>query len=368
MKMPSDLIREEILRNGIISFARFMEIALYCPETGYYETEKDIVGRGGDFITSVSVGPLFGELLAFQFAEWLGGMSSQGESLNLVEAGAHDGKLAADILGWLRSHRPSLFAGLEYCILEPSARRRHWQQETLKQFSNVRWLTGPLPDGNAKLRGILFGNELLDAFPVHRLGWDARAKTWFEWGVKLESEKLAWCRGADLRFTTGLPSGLQHFPPAILDVLPDGYIIEMSPAAETWWRQAAGMMACGKLLAIDYGFSGQELLSPGRLRGTLRAYHRHRVTDDLLAFPGEQDLTAHVNFDAIEAAGWAAGLKTELFCTQPRFLTGILQAAMKEKAFAQWTPSRTRQFQTLTHPEHLGRAFRVLVQNREALA
>jgi SAM-dependent MidA family methyltransferase len=120
----------------------------------------------------------------------------------------------------------------------------------------------------------------------------------------------------------------------------------------------------GKLLTIDYGFAAGELLSPARLRGTLRAYRRHRVSDDLLAGPGEQDLTAHVDFGAVQAAGEAAGLRTELACTQPQFLTRILQKAITENetSFARLDASQVRQFQTLTHPEHLGRAFRVLVQ------
>ena len=101
------------------------------------------------------------------------------------------------------------------------------------------------------------------------------------------------------------------------------------------------------------------------MNGTLRAYHRHRVSDDLLAQPGEQDLTAHVNFSAIQKAGEEAGLKTETFCTQPQYLTRILQKAVADKSFADWDARRARQFQTLTHPEHLGRAFRVLVQSRQ---
>src|SRR5579863_434893 len=107
MKMPATAIREEIQQNGAISFARFMELALYCPETGYYEAKKDRVGRRGDFLTSVSVGSLFGELLAFQFAEWLGaGERGQGAAVSILEAGAHDGRLAGDILGWLEANRP----------------------------------------------------------------------------------------------------------------------------------------------------------------------------------------------------------------------------------------------------------------------
>jgi SAM-dependent MidA family methyltransferase len=161
-----------------------------------------------------------------------------------------------------------------------------------------------------------------------------------------------------------LPSSILHLPSSLLEVLPDNYTIETSPAAEDWWRGAAGILQRGKLLAIDYGFTADEMFSPGRTRGTLRAYHRHRVSDDLLAHPGEQDLTAHVNFTAIQQVGEEAGLATETFCTQPQFLTRILQKAAADESFAGLDAKQVRQFQTLTHPEHLGHAFRVLVQSR----
>ena len=174
MKMPDTLIREEILKNGAISFARFMELALYCPETGYYEEKKDIVGRCGDFITSVSAGSLFGELLAFQFAGWLkelpiaGRTSASHSRLPIVEAGAHDGKLAGDILTWLKTNRPELFEQIEYIVVEPSQTRRLWQEETLAAFSGkIRWVSQLSELGNqqSSFSGIIFSNELLDAFP-----------------------------------------------------------------------------------------------------------------------------------------------------------------------------------------------------------
>ncbi len=365
MKMPTDALSREIARSGVISFARFMELALYCPKTGYYETLKDRVGPAGDFITSVSTGSLFGELLAFQFAAWLE-TEVQGATskVQIIEAGAHDGKLAADILNWLKNFRPELFAGIEYRILEPSPTRQAWQRETVKDFPDVRWFTGfealKLQTQDAKLTGLLFSNELLDAFPVRRLGWDAREKHWFEWGVSRVEDKFVWARLAP----AALPASLHDLPSALLDVLPDGYILEDSPAAENWWRAAAEILAHGRLLTLDYGYTAAEQFSPARLHGTLRAYQRHRVSDDLLAHPGEQDLTAHVNFFALQQAGEAAGLRTEQFCSQPQFLTRVLQQAAADQAFADWNPGRVRQFQTLTHPEHLGRAFRVLVQAR----
>jgi SAM-dependent MidA family methyltransferase len=359
MKMPTDAIREEILQSGTISFARFMALALYCPETGYYETQKDSVGRAGDFITSVSAGKLFGELLAFQFAEWLEELRIANGELRIVEAGAHDGKLAADILNWLQTHRPKLFSKIEYCLIEPSLRRQEWQQDILKSFApRVRWFTSfqSITADNPQFNGIIFSNELLDAFPVRRLGWDAKEKNWFEWGVSLAGEKFVWTKIPNPQ------SAIRN--PQLESVLPDNYTVEISPTAENWWREAAGVLAHGKLLTIDYGFNSDEQFSPSRLKGTLRAYHRHHVSDDLLAHPGEQDLTAHVNFSAIQKAGEEAGLKTENYCTQPQFLTRILQKAVAKKMFVNLDAKQVRQFQTLTHPEHLGRAFRVLVQAR----
>ena len=367
MKMPETAIRAEIQKNGAISFARFMELALYCPETGYYETQKSTVGRHGDFITSVSTGELFGQLLAFQFGEWLENLNQfkiKNEKLKIIEAGAHDGKLAADILRWLRDHRPALFAEIEYCLIEPSATRQQWQRDKLKEFPNVRWVSDfenlKLKTQNSKLHGVLFSNELLDAFPVHRLGWNAHKKNWFEWGVTLEGDRFVWTWLPD----NFQPSTFNLQPSELESVLPDQYTIEICPAAENWWREAAKMLTHGKLLAIDYGFSADEQFSPARTRGTLRAYHQHRVSDDLLANIGEQDLTAHVNFSAIQKVGEAAGLTTETFCTQPQFLTRIFSTAVKQNEFTPFTAKQVRQFQTLTHPEHLGRAFRVLLQAR----
>jgi len=359
MKMPADLIREEIRKSGAISFARFMELALYCPETGYYESKKDIVGRGGDFVTSVSTGSLFGEMLAFQFADWL---KPLGDNVIIAEAGAHDGRLARDILGWLQANSPGIFEKLTYVLVEPSSRRRDWQRETLAGFENqVQWIA-QLSELKKRqfVSGIIFSNELLDAFAVHRYGWSAAKREWFEWGVALNAEQFCWTQ-------IPLKSGASKLCPLELEkVLPDGYVIETCPSAEAWWREAASVLTHGKLVAIDYGHAAGEEFSPARIRGTLRAYYRHQVSDDLLAHPGEQDLTAHVNFAAIQAAGEAAGLRTEQFCTQPQFLTRILQKAVAEQKFTRMDAKQVRQFQTLTHPEHLGRAFRVLVQARGA--
>ena len=360
-----------------------MRLALYCPVYGYYETEEDRIGRRGDYYTSVSVGSLFGELLAFQFAQWLEECLRESESgaVQIVEAGAHDGRLAKDILTWTREHRAGLFQRLEYWIVEPSPIRQEWQQRTLSEFSTqTHWITelGALPrtpHPRLVVPGIIFANELLDAMPVQRLGWDAKTRTWFEWGVTLSDGQFVWTRmeagdksqlgsvrGSGQK--SGQP-GIEELPEALLDVLPDGFTVELCPAREEWWRQAASILEWGKLLTIDFGLEAAEFLAPERKEGTLRAYRQHQLSPNVLAAPGEQDITAHVNFTSIQAAGESAGLKTDCFATQEQFLTAMVAQIWKwEASFGEWGPERARQFQTLTHPEHLGRAFRVLVQSR----
>jgi SAM-dependent MidA family methyltransferase len=190
----------------------------------------------------------------------------------------------------------------------------------------------------------------------------------------LQAGQFAWTRLSAEEIAEEFAELLKDFPQPqppqdreLLQALPDGFSIEVSPAAKQWWREAALALHSGKLVAIDYGLTADELLMPGRKEGTLRAYHRHRPGSDVLARPGEQDVTAHVNFTAIQAAGESVGLSTEGFETQAQFLTRIAARTwQKEASFAEWSPERTRQFQTLTHPEHLGRSFRVLVQSRGA--
>jgi SAM-dependent MidA family methyltransferase len=449
-----EILKEAMARDGVISFARFMELALYCPNFGYYERMEGAPGQKGDFYTSVSVGPLFGELLAAQFADWLKASAESGarsaefsasseehamgrdRSLQILEAGAHDGRLAADILRWLTAHEPELSKQVEYWILEPSAMRRKTQEATLGKFAGrVRWFGSWREVPAEGVRGVIFANELLDAMPVHRLGWDAAKREWFEWGVTMRGddlpnllwslkpispavsspsppvgervgmrgyqppavhgEEFVWARmefaiqgraGAPLPAanvldafglsgsgvsnadnSTSAPGNFALRTPhsELLKVLPDGFTTEICPAATEWWRAAARALKAGKLMTFDYGLAAEQFFTPERREGTLRAYYRHHQSNDLLARPGEQDLTAQVNFTAISAAGESEGLNTETLTCQGQFLVGVVgKNCCDQPAVKEWTPSRVRQFQTLTHPEHLGRAFRVLVQGR----
>ena len=353
------IIEDELARQGAVSFARFMELALYCPNFGYYERTQGSPGRDGDYYTSVSVGPLFGELLAGRFAGWLAAMP--GGQRQILEAGAHDGQLARDILRHLQTHRPGALESLEYWILEPSLNRRHSQEETLKEFTGrVRWFDSWDALPATGVNGIIFSNELLDAMPAHRLGWDAAGGKWFEWGVALEDGRFVWKKLPKLDDGVRAPV----LPEELLAVLPDGFSTEVCPAAVQWWRHAAQVLSGGKLLAFDYGLMAEEFFAPERKHGTLRAYYQHHASRDLLERAGEQDLTASVNFSDIRDAGESAGLTTQTFATQAQFLTDIVKALADDSGFNEWFAPRTRQFQTLTHPEHLGQSFRVLVQSR----
>jgi SAM-dependent MidA family methyltransferase len=327
------MIREEIERAGVISFARFMEMALYHPEHGYYFRGQSHIGKAGDFYTSVSVGSLFGEMLAFWLARELPG------PIQIAEAGANDGSLARDILTANRQQ-------VEYFIIEPSARLQDLQRQTLANFQNVYWVNAieELPP----IKGAIISNELLDAFPAHVFRWNG---AWREMGV---NEEFQWATLATVpEWAKARLLKLRELEPH----LPQNYQLEFAPAAERWWEAAASKLQKGLLLGIDYGDEAHALYA--HIGGTLRAYDDHRVADPLIN-PGEQDLTTSVNFTAIRAAGESAGLVSDPLLSQSNFLSRIA----KDFFGAAPDPKQVRQFQTLTHPEHLGRAFKVLIQRR----
>lgn len=328
-----------------------MEMALYSREHGYYR--KSHIGKGGDFFTSVSVGPLFGQLLGHYLAKRLAHVSG---AIQIVEAGANDGALASDILGWLHTNRPEIAVRLRYVIVEPIAELQERQRVKLVQNagraqSSVEWCSSL--QEVSRVDGAIISNELLDAFPVHVFRWQKAEQRWREFGV-------------NARFQFAPMDALPSFAPEALaplkplePYLPDQFTVEFSPAAEAWWETAAGKLREGLMLAIDYGDESEGLWTPARAQGTLRAFRNHKLAADVLANPGDQDITASVNFSRIRAAGERAGLVSEPLQTQARFLTKIAA-----DFFANPAASDVRQFQTLTHPEHLGRAFKVLVQSR----
>lgn len=356
MNPLAEIIRGEILSTGPIAFARFMELALYHPEFGYYEQSPNTVGKEGDYVTNVSAGSVFGELLAWQFADWI--RQGEGPPVTLVEAGAHNGQLAADVLSSLQRFSPDVWPEAKYWIIEPSNRRQQWQAATLRDFRpKVEWVK--TIEEVAGRDAIIFSNELLDSLPFQRFTWKVAQGCWNELRVGLNNGLFTWQSCAldserDRSFLQNL-----H---ALELVLPDGFLLDISFAAETWWRKAATGLKTGWVLTIDYGKDTGELLRAEGGRGTLRTYSRHQGGSDLLTDPGAHDITGHIHFSALQAAGERFGLRTVFYDSQPRFLTQIAAALWKERGAEIWTVRQRRQFQMLTHPDHLGRAFRVLVQ------
>ena len=335
-------IHAEIAEKGGIPFSRFMERALYEPGLGYYETQRE-VGRSGDFYTSVSVGSLYGELLAFQFADWLAEIDGP---VQLVEAGAHDGRLAKDVLTYLRDWRPELFKRCELILWEPSKTHRQWQGSELAEFvDKVKWVA-ELESFN----GVFYCNELLDACPAERLIWKDDA--WWLSLVESDGQSFGW----GMRPGGKVKLGDQLTPE-------EGAIFTVGDYGV--WQAVCNSLKRGQALVVDYGMTEREFLDPPRENGTLRGYHRHRMVDDVLTNPGEVDITASVNFTRVERIAEAIGLGVVPLTRQSQYLVSLFDKTLQwPKLFPEWTPDRTRQFQTLVHPEHLGDSFKVLECSR----
>ena len=346
------ILRERIARAGPMPFRDFMDAALYHPQHGYYASGRARIGRGGDFFTSVSIGPLFGALLARQFAEmWtlLGGPAE----FAIVEQGAHRGEFARDVLTALKVNAPACFAATRYRIIEPSENLRAVQTETLREFT-VQWF--PTLDALPAFTGVHFSNELLDAFPVHAVVWDGAG--WRETHVRFEDGRFTF---TDLAVMSGpLIAALAQLPP-----VPEGYRTEINLAALEWIDALAAKLTRGFALVIDYGFSRAEYYRPERTAGTLTGYAQHRRVDDLLAAPGETDLTAHVDFTALAGRACDAGLRVAGFTDQHHFIVAL--GALHFPATIPDSPANQRDlraFKTLMHPQMLGRSFQVLAMEK----
>jgi SAM-dependent MidA family methyltransferase len=340
------IIREEVAQRGVISFRRFMELALYHPEHGFYTSGKAQVGRKGDFFTNVSVGPLFGKLLALQFAEMWRHLG-QPANFSVVEQGAHEGYFAADVLSALKSADPDCFSATTYRIVEPSPSLAARQRERLAGWP-VEWVCEltALP----AFTGVHFSNELIDAFPVHLVQWTGN-----EW-----MERCVASDGEEFRFTD-LPITSQPLAAACAGIpqpLPPGYVTEVNLAASAWIANVAARLERGFILAIDYGLPREEFYKPERHEGTLSAYAQHRREKNPLRAPGEIDLTAHVDFSSLMEAGTAAGLRVAGFTDQHHLMVGLGAAYFSDGTPA--NPSELRAFQTLMHPTLMGMAFKAV--------
>lgn len=330
-----------------------MAAALYHPELGYYAREPRQVGRGGDFFTSVSVGPLFGELLAQRFLKEWKTLGSP-ERWRIIECGAHDGTLAADILGEISRLEPAAFSALEYVIPEPLPRLQAAQQETLAAFSGqTRFVSDISGLFSEPLPGVAFGNELLDALPFHVVEW--RDGRWNECRVATNpAGDFIWETSHEIS-APGLDDAL-----AVLgNDFADGYRTEVRTNVRDFLAPLTRCLTSGLLVWPDYGFARPEYYQPDRRKGTLRTFSKHRAAEDPLLDVGEIDITAHVDFTAVAEAAITLGAVPICFKNQGSWLT---ETGREWLLSLEGNPDAglLRQFQTLTHPAHLGRSFHVI--------
>lgn len=342
--------------NGFISFQQFMHTVLYTPHLGYYSGQANKFGRAGDFVTAPEISPLFATTFAHQVAQVLAVTNG-----NLLELGAGTGKLA---LGLLQALSALSQLPAQYAILEVSADLRARQQAYLKAqlpaalFSRVVWLE-TLPTA---WTGVVIGNEVLDAIPVHVLKW--QANQWHEMGVTYAFEDpanpLQWA-------SRPLPSS-SLLSATLLDAIDkqpiaDGYVTEVCPAAVGLIASLAQCLQRGAMFWIDYGFSAREYYHPQRSQGTLICHFQQRSHDEPFIHLGLQDITAHVDFTAIAEAGLAHGLDCAGYTSQAQFLIncGLLThlSAISPNDTAQYLPA-VAAVQKLVSPTEMGELFKVL--------
>ena len=340
------LIADEIrLQGGWISFARYMELALYAPGLGYYSGGAAKLGKDGDFTTAPEITPLFGKTLANLAAKLMAQSAPR-----LMEFGAGTGRLAFDILTELKARGVALES---YAIVELSGELRGRQQELLRDFPEVRWLDR-LPDA---FSGVVIGNEVLDAMPVQLVV--KTAEGWAERGLRLEGEGFAYedrpCSADTVR---QIPDAGQ---------LQQGYLTEAHIQAQAFMHSLAAMLAAGDggcAILLDYGFPAAEYYLAQRHMGTLMCHYRHHAHPDPLYLPGLQDITAHVDFTAMAVAAVESGAELLGYMSQAGFLLAaglgdiLMRTAPEEQAHYL---RQTNAVGRLTSPAEMGELFKVLV-------
>ncbi|MYM21398.1 class I SAM-dependent methyltransferase [Duganella sp. FT135W] len=340
------LIAAEIESNsGAISFARYMELALYAPGLGYYSGGSAKLGKDGDFTTAPELSPLFGAALA-QVAAAIIAQSAP----SILEFGAGTGKLAFDILTELTA------AGVKverYSIVELSGELRGRQQEKLRDFPQVEWLDA-MP---ASFDGVVFGNEVLDAMPIHLVIKNPQG--WQELQVTVSDGRFQYLEAPA---SAELLQQVERQIPEH-EFLPVGYVTELHGVACGFMATLGRMMGKGAAFLFDYGFPAREYYFDQRATGTLMCHYRHHAHPDPFYYPGLQDITAHVDFTAMALAAQDAGAEVLGYLNQSGFLlgAGIGELLLRtDPADAMNYLPQARAMQKLVSPAEMGELFKVL--------
>ncbi|XZF60868.1 MAG: class I SAM-dependent methyltransferase [Gloeotrichia echinulata DVL01] len=360
-----------------ITFAEYMEMVLYHHQHGYYSSNVVKLGfEGGDFFTSVHLGADFGELLAVQFIQ-MWEILGRPVPFSLVEMGAGQGLLASHILNYSQQQHPAFFAALEYIIVEKSPGLRQEQQQRLQAFS-VRWCNLEEISPNS-ITGCFFSNELVDALPVHQFIREAGQLqeiyvTTRDRGTKPEigNDSLVMSPFVEVVGEPSTPKLAEYLDLVGIEithsVYEDGYHSEINLAALDWLSIVAERLQCGYVLTIDYGYIALRYYNPRRSQGTLKCYYHHRHHNDPYVNIGLQDITAHVDFTALERWGDRQGLNQVGFTQQALFLMALgLGDRIASLSYQQQSLShmlqRRESLHQLIDPSGLGN-FGVLIQSK----
>jgi len=354
----TELLAKRIRAGGPIPFAEFMRECLYHPVHGYYSRTNAV--RFGDYYTSVDVHPIFGRLLARQFAEMWELMGSP-RPFVVAESAAGVGRLAGHILDFSAQALPDFYAALEYVTVERSGARRAEHETRLASHAVAGRVSSASEIPGAISAGCVFSNELLDALPAHRVVMDRGAMR--EIYVGFDGARFI-----DVIEKASMPALEQYFVEQGI-TLEDGQQAEVCFEAGDWIEGAGRALERGFVLTIDYGHEARILYGEHHNRGTLLAYRDHTVSENLLDAPGEQDLTSHVNFTAVDLRGRQAGLVRTGLVTQSQFLVALGRgnefADLYEPAQTEMEKLRARLLlKNLIHPEGLGEKFQVLIQHK----
>ncbi|MDF2935174.1 MAG: SAM-dependent methyltransferase [Paenibacillaceae bacterium] len=359
------VIRRQICAQpaAAIPFRDYMELCLYHAELGYYIQPREKIGKAGDFYTASNIGGILGEAVAYYIAR-------QSRSLNgpvrIVEWGAGTGRLAAQILDGFREHFPELYVRVEYAIVEKSPWHQKCQREQLhSHWHLIRQLTPEeAMQGEESGEGrFILSNELLDAFPVHRVrqrqgtlmelhvGWDESAGSFRELERPCVNEALT-----DYLRESGIG-------------LAEGQTADISLEAAEWLEERLRRLKYGELITIDYGDTAAELFGTHRMKGTLLCYKNHLAAENPYIYAGEQDMTAHVDFTACIRAGAKSGITDWRLSTQKEFLleSGVLERLVSHDGRDPFSPAakRNRAVRQLLLSDGMSELFKVLIQRRQ---
>jgi SAM-dependent MidA family methyltransferase len=344
----AEIIKEKIQKEGPLSFRDFMDIALYHPSLGYYNSDKNKIGQSGDYYTSPVLSALFGTMIGKQIEEMWHLLEKR--PFTIVEFGAGTGALCADILNHLKKN-DTLYQELRYCIIEKSSSMQQREKSLLHEKVSWHNSISEIPN----LNGCVLSNELLDNFPVHKVMMKEELMEVFVDYKNGFVEKL-------------FPASKQilHYFLEQNIVLPEGYSTEVNLQAIDWLTEIASSLKNGFVLTVDYGFTAEELYNAARNSGTLVCFKDHQVNYLPYSNIGEQDITVHVNFSALDHWGKKNGLELTGFTTQNHFLRslGLMNYLRDMELSATDEQSRESIFQINKLLLDMGNKFKVLIQQK----